>query len=81
MKENGLRVIEMARGNRFGLMDLCMHTYKYSYEGEWVLDRCCGVGKLIHGDGDVYEGDWQDDKAHGRGVYLHVNGAKFVGEV
>jgi hypothetical protein len=27
------------------------------YEGYWKSDKACGVGKLIHPDGDIYEGN------------------------
>ena len=49
----------------------------YRYEGQWIKDKSCGKGKLIHADGDLYEGDWVDDKANGKGVYIHINGAKY----
>jgi hypothetical protein len=28
------------------------------YEGYWENDMACGLGRLIHSDGDVYEGEW-----------------------
>lgn len=39
----------------------------------------CGVGRLIHADGDVYEGEWADDRANGEGTYKHKGGPCYSG--
>lgn len=49
------------------------------YEGEWLVDKANGKGRLIHANGDVYEGEWENDRANGFGVYIHNYGVKVRG--
>ena len=48
------------------------------YEGEWLDNLPCGIGKMI--DGDVYEGGWVLGKRDGDGVCVYACGDRYEGQ-
>ena len=34
--------------------------------GHWVFDERCGVGNMVHVNGDVIVGSWKEDRCHVR---------------
>jgi hypothetical protein len=50
------------------------------YDGEFVNDKICGVGLLIHPDGEKYKGEWKDNMANGNGLYTYTDGSTYEGE-
>ena len=47
------------------------------YEGDFVLDKRKGLGRLVSTSGSLYEGDWRDDKIDGHGAWAWANGNIF----
>ena len=41
-----------------------------SYEGEFIMGRKNGAGKMILANGDVFEGVFENDRIHGSGIYV-----------
>lgn len=60
-------------------------TFQYAnpffrYEGEYVMGKKHGKGKLFFGDGREYEGDFNEGEITGSGVMTWSNGQRYEGE-
>ena len=49
------------------------------FEGEFVMGKKHGQGKLVKKSGVTYEGAWDAGVPHGPGIEQHVNGPRFEG--
>jgi hypothetical protein len=54
-------------------------THKYTYAGEFVLDKKSGRGTINYSNGDRYQGSWSNGKKDGKGVLVNLVGDIFKG--
>ena len=52
---------------------------RYTYSGDFVMDKKNGNGRMVYDNGAVYQGTFVDNKMHGTIVYITPEGHYFTG--
>ena len=63
----------------FGIMKWTWGS-RHTYTGQWLHERCHGLGEMTYANGDVYYGAWKNGLMHGRGKFIKWNDDVYEGD-